>query len=172
MRDSPWLCTRAHDKDGCCDWRCLTQALSPVDSELMSDAQALANELAMHVAGMRPSFVSPERAGAADVAEERARVAARVDADDSMRGKPQSVIDKILEGRLRKSLAEMCLSEQRLVTHPDLSVRDAMRNRAGGRFDVAAFMRIEVGEGVERAEVDVAKDFAAEVHAQVAKSRS
>ena len=134
-----------------------------------SDAQALADELAMHVAGMRPRFVSPERAGAADVEDERVRIAANIESDENMKGKPQSVIDKVLEGRLRKSLAEVCLSEQKLVTQPDVSVREAVQTRAGGVYDILAFVRMEVGEGIARGNE---KDFAKEVHEQVAKSRS
>ena len=113
----------------------------------------------------RGSLVHP----VADVEEERVRIAAGIESDESMKGKPQSVIDKVLEGRLRKSLAEVCLSEQKLVTQPDMSVREAVKTRAGGAFDVHAFVRMEVGEGIARGS---GKDFASEVHEQVAKSRA
>ena len=78
-------------------------------------------------------------------------------------GKPENIVEKMIEGSLKKYLAEVSLVEQAFVKDPDVKVADLLK-KAGAT--VVSFIRLEVGEGIEKKEVD----FAAEVAAQVAAS--
>jgi elongation factor Ts len=75
-------------------------------------------------------------------------------------GKPADIVAKMVDGRVRKYLAEISLSEQPFVKDPDITVAKLL---AKGGATLAGFVRFEVGEGIEKEE----KDFAAEVAAQL-----
>jgi len=117
---------------------------------------ALAKDLAMHVAAANPQYVSPEDVPAAMLAKEREILAAQAAAE----GKPAAIVDKMVEGRLRKYLAEICLVGQPFVKDPDTAVSRLLQ-AAGAK--VTGFLRYEVGEGIEKKQ----ENFAAEVMAQV-----
>lgn len=120
---------------------------------------ALARDLAMHVAASAPAHVSAEDVPEATRVAEREVLVAQ--ARDS--GKPDDIIDKMVDGRLRKFLGEITLLGQPFVKDPDLTVEQLVGN-AGAT--VTDFARLEVGEGVEKNEAD----FAAEVRAQAGQS--
>jgi elongation factor Ts len=125
--------------------------------------ETLARDLAMHVAAANPQYVQPEDVPAATVAKEREILMAQAAAE----GKPANIVEKMVEGRLRKYLAEICLTGQPFVKDPDLAVGKLLQ-QAGAT--VTGFLRFEVGEGIEKKQ----SDFATEVMAQVeaAKGRA
>ena len=128
--------------------------------EVEGGDDALARDLAMQVAATSPSYVSPE-----DVPEdalEKEREIFRAQA--SQEGKPEQIVAKMVEGRLRKHLDEVTLVGQPFVKDPDVRVRDLLK-RASAR--VVRFLRYEVGEGIEKKQVD----FAEEVMAQASQTR-
>lgn len=125
--------------------------------EVEGGDDALAKDLAMHVAAARPQFVSADEVSAEIMDKEREIFAAQ--AADS--GKPEDIIAKMVEGRINKFLGEICLLGQPFVKDPDTKVEKLLQV-AGAK--VLRFTRLEVGEGIEK-KVD---DFAAEVAAQVA----
>ena len=116
----------------------------------------LAKDIAMHVAAVNPQVVRGEDMPAELVAKEKEIYAAQ--ARES--GKPEAIIEKMIDGRVRKFLAENSLVEQPFVKDPEVTV-GALAKKAGA--DVVTFRRFEVGEGIEKASVD----FAAEVAAQL-----
>ena len=118
--------------------------------------EPLAKDIAMHVAASNPQYVSPADVPAGVVAKEREILAAQAAAE----GKPAAIVDKMVEGRLRKYLAEICLTGQPFVKDPDTSVGQLL---AGAKAEVTGFLRYEVGEGIEKKQ----ENFAAEVMAQV-----
>src|SRR5262245_21273852 len=118
--------------------------------------EALARDLAMHVAAANPRYVSPSDVPADVVAKEREILAAQAAAE----GKPAAIVEKMVEGRLRKYLAEICLTGQPFVKDPDTSVGQLLER---AKASVSGFLRYEVGEGIERKQ----ENFAAEVMAQV-----
>jgi elongation factor Ts len=124
-------------------------ALSAGDAEVAKD-------VAMHVAAVNPQVVKPEDMPEDVVAREKEIFVAQ--ARDS--GKPEEIIEKMISGRISKFLSESSLVNQPFVKDPDVKVGKLVKD-AGG--DVLAFVRYEVGEGIEKEEVD----FAAEVAAQV-----
>jgi elongation factor Ts len=123
----------------------------------------LARDLAMHVAAAHPRFVAPSDVPADVVAKEREILAAQAAAE----GKPPAIVEKMVEGRLRKYLAEICLTGQPFVKDPDTTVGKLLEQAKAG---VSGFLRYEVGEGIEKKQ----ENFAAEVMAQVeaAKGRA
>ncbi|WP_346836896.1 translation elongation factor Ts [Microbulbifer sp. SAOS-129_SWC] len=121
--------------------------------------QELAKEVAMHVAAVNPQVNKPEDMPAEQLEKEKDIIKAQPD----MEGKPAEIVEKMMGGRIKKFLKENSLVEQPFVKNPDLSVGKLVKD-AGA--DVAGFVRFEVGEGIEKEEVD----FAAEVAAQVKSS--
>jgi len=128
-------------------------ALKGGDSEL-------ARDVAMHVAAVNPLVVRADDVPAAILDKEREIYTAQ--AADS--GKPAEIVAKMIEGRIRKYVAEVSLLEQAFVKDPDLTV-GALVKKAGA--EVVSFVRFEVGEGIEKETVD----FAEEVAAQAAAAR-
>ena len=116
----------------------------------------LARDLAMHVAAANPQYIAPGDVPEPTLAKEREILAAQAAAE----GKPAAIVDKMVEGRLRKYLAEICLTGQPYVKDPDTTVGKLLE-AAGAR--VSGFLRYEVGEGIEKRQ----ENFAEEVMAQV-----
>jgi len=119
--------------------------------------QALARDLAMHVAASSPAHLSADDVPAERRAQEKEIFMAQ--ARDS--GKPEDIIEKMVEGRLRKFLGEITLMGQPFVKDPDTTVEKLVKSKDATITDYA---RLEVGEGIEKKQ----EDFAAEVKAQAA----
>jgi elongation factor Ts len=115
-----------------------------------------AKDVAMHVAASRPLVVGPEQVSAEAIAHEREIFEAQ--ARDS--GKPQAIIDKMVDGRIQKFLSEVSLMGQPFVKNPDLTVAQWLKQNSA---QVEQFIRFEVGEGIEKKQ----DNFVAEVMAQV-----
>jgi elongation factor Ts len=123
---------------------------------LKGGSEELARDVAMHVAAVNPQVVSPDDMPEEQVAKEREIYVAQ--AQDS--GKPPEIIEKMVDGRVRKFLSENSLTEQAFVKDPDTTVGKLV---TGAGAEVLGFTRFEVGEGIEVEKVD----FAAEVAAQL-----
>lgn len=124
--------------------------------QLQGGDEQLARDLAMHVAAVNPQVTRPEDMPAEAVERERQLFVSQ--AEES--GKPAEIIEKMVEGRLRKFMAENSLVEQAFVKDPDVTVSQLLQ-QAGA--DILSFVRFEVGEGIEKQE----EDFASEVAKQV-----
>ena len=121
---------------------------------------ALGKQVAMHVAATNPLALARDDVDANDL--EREKNILMEQARDS--GKPEEIIEKMVEGRLRKYYEEICLLEQSYVIDPDNSVDKAVEEAAkeiGAPVAIKGFVRFALGEGVEKEE----EDFAAEVAA-------
>jgi elongation factor Ts len=116
----------------------------------------LARDLAMHVAASNPACISADDVDPEQLASERRILTEQ--AQDS--GKPAEIIEKMVEGRLRKWLGEITLVGQPFVKDPDITVGKLL-DKAGA--SVQRFVRYEVGEGIEKKE----ENFAEEVMAQI-----
>ncbi|MBW6390472.1 MULTISPECIES: translation elongation factor Ts [Halomonadaceae] len=111
----------------------------------------VAKDVAMHVAAINPAVARPENMPQEQLDKEKAIILAQPD----MAGKPEQIAEKMVEGRLKKYLAENSLTEQPFVKDPNQSVAEFVK-AAGG--EVIGFTRFEVGEGIEKEEVDFAKE--------------
>jgi len=116
----------------------------------------LIKDVAMHIAASRPTCVTEEQVPAELLAKEREILIAQ--AQDS--GKPQDIIEKMVDGRMRKYLAEITLVGQPFVKDPDKTVGALLKDEGA---EVTGFVRYEVGEGIEKKQ----ENFADEVMAQV-----
>ncbi len=116
----------------------------------------LGRDIAMHIAASGPSVVSPDDAPADLVAKEREIYTAQ--AQDS--GKPPEIVEKMIDGRIRKYLAEISLTEQPFVKDGDIKV-GALLSKEGAKIN--RFVRFEVGEGIEKEEVDFATEVAQQI---------
>ena len=114
----------------------------------------LAKDIAMHVAAVNPAVVRSEDMPADLVAKEKDIYLAQ--ARES--GKPEEILEKMVAGRVKKFLSESALVEQPFVKDPEVTV-GALAKKAGA--DVVSFTRFEVGEGIEKEEVDFAAEVAA-----------
>ncbi|MCP3679230.1 MAG: elongation factor Ts [Gammaproteobacteria bacterium] len=121
----------------------------------------LGKNIAMHVAALRPQAVSAEDVPAELVEKEREIFTTQ--AKES--GKPEAIIEKMVEGRIRKFLGEVALEGQPFVRDPSQSVGQLLKDRGA---KVKRFIRFEVGEGIAKAE----SNFAEEVKAAVEGSDS
>jgi elongation factor Ts len=114
--------------------------------------EALGKQVAMHIAAVNPAALSEADLDQAVVEKEK-----QVQMDIAREsGKPEQVIEKMIEGRMKKFVAESTLLNQQFVVNPDLTV-GAAAAEAGA--EVTGFVRLEVGEGIEVEK----EDFAAEV---------
>jgi elongation factor Ts len=131
--------------------------------ESEGDSERLKNfgrQVAMHIAAANPQSVDIDGLDQALVERERAVLAEQ--AKES--GKPANVVDKMVEGRLRKFYEEVVLLAQAFVHDPDLTVAKALaaaEKEAGAPIKIAGFYRFALGEGIDRPD----SDFAAEVAA-------
>jgi elongation factor Ts len=129
---------------------------------LKGGSAELAREIAMHVAASNPQFLSPAQVSEEAIAKEK-EIFLALNAD-KIAGKPENIVENMVKGRINKFLAEASLVEQPFVKDPEIKVGE-LAKKAGA--EVLSFVRYEVGEGIEKAEVD----FAAEVAAQVAATK-
>ncbi len=118
----------------------------------------LAKHIAMHVAAANPQFIGRNEVPADKIERERAVLSERAAAS----GKPENIIEKIVDGQLNKFYQEICLNDQAFVMDTDRSVAKVIAE-AQNDARIVAMERFQLGEGIEKAE----DDFAAEVAAQV-----
>ena len=122
--------------------------------DLSGGDEALAKDVAMHIAASNPQAI--DRAGVDASAIEHEKEVLRKQALEE--GKPEKIVDKMVEGRINKFYKEVCLVEQEFVKDPDKQISDVLGGNA-----VKAFTRYQLGEGLETKQ----EDFAAEVQAQL-----
>jgi elongation factor Ts len=127
-------------------------------------ARAFGRQVAMHVAATNPLALTVEQLDASAVDRERA-----IFADQARQsGKPEAIIEKMVEGRLRKFYEEVVLLQQAFVINPDTTVGQALKEaekEIGAPAAISGFVRYALGEGIEKE----ATDFAAEVAAATKK---
>jgi elongation factor Ts len=119
----------------------------------------LAKDVAMHIAASKPACISEQDVPQEMIDKEKEILVAQAESS----GKPAEIIEKMIQGRLRKYLAEITLVGQPFVKDPDNSVGKLLKN---ANAEVLSFTRFEVGEGIEKK----TENFAEEVMAQVKAS--
>ena len=122
--------------------------------------EAVAKDVAMHVAAINPRYLSQADVPAEEIEKEKAIQIAEMKNDPKMANKPENVLENIVKGKLGKFLKEICLLDQQFVKNPDLTVEQFAKSE---KSTIKSYIRLEVGEGIEKVETD----FVAEVMAQV-----
>ena len=127
------------------------------DAERVS---AFGRKVAMHIAATNPLALSSDELDQEVIAKERAVYSEQALAS----GKPENIIEKVVDGRMRKFFEEVVLLQQAFVVNPDLTVEKAIEEEGkamGTQIEIIKFVRFGLGEGIEKEE----SDFAAEVAA-------
>ena len=127
------------------------------------EVQALGRDVAMQVASMNPKYVSDADVDADYIASETEILKQQA----LNEGKPAEIVEKMVKGRLKKELKEVCLLDQTFVKDGEISVGEYVENTAkalGKSVEVVGMVRYEVGEGIEKRE----ENFAEEVAKQMA----
>ncbi|PKR78650.1 elongation factor Ts [Halalkalibacillus sediminis] len=120
--------------------------------------EQVAKDIAMHAAAANPRYISRD-----EVPEEEANKEREMLKQQAMNeGKPENIVEKMVEGRLGKFFEQICLLEQSFVKDPDQKVKQYVESKGG---QVSTFVRFEVGEGMEKRD----ENFADEVMSQVKK---
>lgn len=118
--------------------------------------EEVAKDAAMHAAAINPQYLTVEEVPAEVVAKER-----EILTQEALNeGKPANIVEKMVEGRIRKFLADVCMLEQPFVKDGDVTVAKFAANNGS---TIKSFIRLEVGEGIEK----VVANFAEEVMSQV-----
>lgn len=123
---------------------------------LSGGTEEAAKDVAMHVAASNPLYLDESQISESFIAHEREVL--RTEALNE--GKPEAIVDKMVEGRLNKTLKELCLVHQPFVKNPDQNVSEYVKSAGAS---IQRFVRLEVGEGIEKKQ----GDFAEEVKAQM-----
>lgn len=124
--------------------------------------EELAKDLAMHITVFNPQFLSRNDVNQSTIDVETKVISEQIANDESLQGKPEKILNGILQGRLNKVLQEIVLLDQGFVKDPSVTVANYLKS---ANNNILNYVRLEVGEGIEK-RVD---DFAAEVMAQVNK---
>ncbi len=131
---------------------CVSEAVS-----LGDDLGEFCREVAMHVAAANPQYLTSEDVPATVIQSEKDIY--RKQALDS--DKPEKVVEKMVEGRLKKWYGEFCLMEQPWVREPKKSIKvlcKEVSSKAGENVDIRRFLRYELGEGIEKKSTDLAAE--------------
>lgn len=126
--------------------------------------KTLVHDIAMQIAAAKPEYVDRDEVPEAAIAREKEILAAQA----ANEGKPEKIIQKMVEGRIEKFYKELCLLEQPFVKDPDKTVKQLITEKIsqiGENITMRRFVRFELGEGLEKRQ----DDFAAEVAAQAKK---
>ncbi|HDM8912175.1 translation elongation factor Ts [Staphylococcus aureus] len=121
-----------------------------------STDEEAARDVAMHIAAINPKYASSEQVSEEEINHEREVLKQQA----LNEGKPENIVEKMVEGRLRKYLQEICAVDQDFVKNPDVTVEAFLKTKGGKLVD---FVRYEVGEGMEKRE----ENFADEVKGQM-----
>ena len=126
--------------------------------------KALVRDIAMQIAAANPKYVREEEVDPEEIAKEREIMRVKAIND----GKPEKIVDKIVDGQIQKYLKEICLMDQPFVKDTDKTVADLVTEKIatiGENISIRRFVRYEMGEGLEKRQ----DDFVAEVMAQQGK---
>ena len=126
--------------------------------------KALCHDVAMHIAGAKPEFLDKADVPTDNLEKEKEVLRAQA----LNEGKPEKIVERMVEGRIEKYYKEVCLMEQPFVKDPDKTIRDLISEATvaiGEKISIRRFVRYERGEGIEKRK----DDFAAEIAANLEK---
>lgn len=126
--------------------------------------KTLVKDIAMQIAAANPLYLDSSEVSAAVIEQEKEILRAQALAE----GKPEKIIDKMVEGRIQKYYKEFCLVEQSFVKDPDKTIKDLVNEKIaeiGEKISIRRFTRYEMGEGLEKRK----DDFVEEVMKQASK---
>lgn len=124
-----------------------------------NEVSAVLRDVAMQIASMKPMFLSSDDVDPEYLAKEKEMLVKQA----LNEGKPENIVEKMVEGRLKKELKETCLLEQKFVKNEELTVQKMLEEeskKTGCEIKLTEFVRFEVGEGIEKKEENFAEEVA------------
>ncbi len=121
--------------------------------------KALVHDIAMHIAAAKPEFLAREEVPTENLEKEKEILRAQA----LNEGKPEKIVDRMVEGRIDKSYKEVCLMEQPFVKDPDKTIKDLIADATvsiGEKISIRRFVRFERGEGIEKRKDNFAEEIA------------
>ena len=121
--------------------------------------QRFAKDVAMHIAAANPKYLSEDEVPEAEVAKEREIL--KVQALNE--GKPEKIVEKMVDGRMKKFYKEICLLDQPYIKDPDMTIGDLVKEMImdiGENVKIRRFARFEMGEGLEKKQENFAEEVA------------
>ncbi len=138
----------------------LVEVNCETDFVAKSDAfQNLVKDIAMHIAAANPKYVAEAEVDPAELESEKEIL--RVQALNE--GKPAAIVDKMIEGRIKKFYEDVCLLNQHFVKNPDMTIKDLLTEatlKIGEKISIRRFVRYELGEGLEKRNDNLAEEVA------------
>ena len=132
--------------------------LVALQGPVQENSESLGVDIAMHVAATAPKYLASDEVDTKELEQEKLLARKKL----IEQGKPEQMIDKILLGQMKKFFSEICLLEQAFVKEPKLKIQQLI-NKTSDNTKITAFVRFQLGEGIEVKK----KDFSAEVAAQI-----
>ena len=127
--------------------------------------KVFAKDVAMQIAASNPQYVRRE-----EVSEEVIEKEKEILRNQALNeGKPEKIVDKMVEGRIEKYFKEVCLLEQPFIKNPDITIQDLLNEKIakiGENLNIRRFSRFEVGEGIEKKEENFAEEVAKQIQNQ------
>lgn len=128
------------------------------------DFKGFVKDIAMHIAASNPLYVSQEEVPSDLVEKEKSILKAQA----LNEGKPEKIVEKMVEGRIKKYFEEICLLDQHFVKDPDMTISQLVNekiSKIGENIKIRRFIRYQMGEGLEKRQ----ENFAEEVASQIGK---
>ena len=119
--------------------------------------KALVHDVALQIAASNPLFISKDEVPTTNLEKEREILRAQA----LNEGKPEKIVERMVEGRIEKYYKEVCLLEQPIVKNPDITVQDLVNEAtlaSGEKIAIRRFTRYELGEGIEKKVSDLASE--------------
>lgn len=133
------------------------------DKPATDEVKTMAHDIAMHIAAFSPSYIYESEVPEEYVAKEKAILLAQAKNDPKNANKPDAILEKMLSGRLQKSLKEICLIEQPFAKDSSITVAQLVANvskSAGMNIRLVRFVRLVMGEGLEKKTDNLAEEVA------------
>ena len=124
-----------------------------------NDFQTLVKDIAMHIAAANPKYVSEADVDPKELENEKEILRAQA----LNEGKPEAIVDRMVEGRVKKFYEDVCLLDQHFVKNPDLTIKDLLTEatlKIGEKLSIRRFVRYELGEGMEKRNDNLAEEVA------------
>ena len=138
--------------------------LVDVETDVVNDAvKEMAKNVAMQIAALNPKFIAEKDVPADFIEKETEILTVQAKNDPKNANKPENIIAKMIEGRLKKEMKEFCLVEQPYVKDGDLTVKkyiDSVAKEVGAPIEITRFVRFETGEGLEKKDENFADEVA------------
>ena len=121
--------------------------------------QNLVKDIAMHIAAAKPAYVNSAEVPASELKKEKEILRAQAINE----GKPAQIVERMVEGRIKKYYQDFCLMDQTFVKNPDLTISQLMNEATlmiGEKLSIRRFTRYEMGEGLEKRVDNLAEEVA------------